>query len=83
LAVLTSSLSYNGTASAEIVLWSISEAQWKRIGQSITVQGFWLNSDETAVPACTLIEASWYRNVWVPTAIYCKVNNWLQGCTTP
>jgi hypothetical protein len=81
VAVLTSSLGYNGTASAEVVLFS--NGQWQRSGKSITVTGFWLNSDEAAIDACTLIKVEWYDNVWVPTAIYCKKNNWLQGCTTP
>jgi hypothetical protein len=81
LAVLTSALGYNSSASAEILQWS--NGAWKRTGKTITVQSFWLNSDDAAVDACTLIKVEWYDNVWVPTAIYCKKNNWLQGCTTP
>lgn len=78
LAVLTSSLAYNGTGTAEILVWSGSA--WNRSGVTKTVQGFWLNSDDAAVAACTLVKIEWYDNVWVPTAIYCKINNWLSGC---
>jgi hypothetical protein len=77
LAVLNGSLSQGGTATAEILHWSIADAEWQRSGDTVTVQESWLNTGDAAIPTDTILEVVFQGNVWRPGAIACQANDWL------
>jgi hypothetical protein len=76
LVVLDTELAQGGTATAEILQWSITDNEWQRSGTTIEVQDWQLNLGET-VPTGTKARASWYRNVWVLENPYCAASDTL------
>jgi hypothetical protein len=76
LVVLDTELAQGGTATAEILQWSVTDNEWQRSGTTINVQDWQLNLDET-VPVGTKARASWYRNVWVLENPYCAASDTL------
>jgi hypothetical protein len=76
LVVLDTELAQGGTATAEILQWSVTDNEWQRSGTTVNVQDWQLNLDET-VPVGTKARASWYRNVWVLENPYCAASDTL------
>lgn len=72
--VLDGALSAQGTATVNIVVWSITDTAWQYTGHTLTVQDFWMNTGES-IPLDTRIKCVWYRNVWTWDQAYCAAGD--------
>lgn len=80
LVVLDEELVEGSTATAEILQWSVTDAEWQFTGFTLEVRDWQLN-DAESVPANTKAEAHWYRNTWVIKNPYCAASDTLPSRT--
>lgn len=78
-AVTNSVIAQGGFGTVERLVRNEDDDAWIRSGEEFTAHDIFFNVGEF-VPTCYVVSCVPYEGKWVIDSIYCRANDWLEGC---